>query len=355
MPVRLSAQAGPRPANGTGPPPADGADPRPRTADRVRLRYGGQDYDLAPGESVLDGLARHGVRVPSACRAGACHACLLKADTGDPGPAGQHGLKPALAARGYFLACLARPATGLAVRSGPEVITPGTLAASRWLGPDVLAIWLRPGKPVAFRAGQHATLHRGDGVIRTYSIANLPAEAARDGLEFHVRVYPGGAMSTWLARAAPGTRVGIGIPAGECFYTPGSPAAALLLAGTGTGIAPLLAIARDAFAQGHTGPVAVLHGAAEPGRLYLGTPLPRCVKHEALAAIRWRTCALSRGQDIVAAVTAELAAGPGPAATRAFLCGGPRTVAAMRRALFLAGMSLRDICADQFVPTCAGP
>ena len=72
--------------------------------------------------------------------------------------------------------------------------------------------------------------------------------------------------------------------------------------------------------------------------------------HKSLAAIHWRACALSRGQDIVAAVTAEVAAGPGPAVTRAFLCGGPHTVAAMRRALFLAGMSLRDSCAHQFLP-----
>jgi ferredoxin-NADP reductase/ferredoxin len=317
----------------------------------VRLRYAGRDYDLAPGESVLDCLARHGVRVPAACRAGACHACLLKADAGEPGLAAQHGLKPTLAARGYFLACVARPAADLAIRSGQDVITPGTLTASRWLGPDVLAVWVRPQSPVRFHPGQHTTLHRGDGLIRAYSIANLPAEAARDGLEFHVRVYPGGAMSAWLARAAPGARVGIGVPSGECFYTPGAPGGALLLAGTGTGIAPLLAIARDALEQGHAGLVSVLHGAAEPGRLYLGAaPSLRVVTHKSLTALRWRACARSRGQDIVTAVTAELAAGPGPAATRAFLCGGARTVAAMRRALFLAGMSLRDICADQFLP-----
>jgi ferredoxin-NADP reductase len=155
-------------------------------------------------------------------------------------------------------------------------------------------------------------------------------------------------MSGWLATAAPGTRVGIGVPAGDCFYIPppGAPAVSLLLAGTGTGIAPLLAIARDALAHGHAGPVAVLHGAAGPDRLYLGTRAPRGVWPENL---QWRTCALSAGQDIVAAVTAELAARD-PAATRAFLCGGPGTVAAMRRALFLAGMSLRDICADAFAP-----
>lgn len=240
---------------------------------RVRLSYAGQDYHLDPGESVLDGLARHGVRIPSACRAGACQACLLKADTGDPGAASQRGLKPTLAARGYFLACQARPASDLAVRSGRDAATPATLVATRWLSHDVLAVWLRPRRPVSFRAGQHTTLDRGDGVIRAYSIANRPAEAARDGLEFHVRVYPGGAMSGWLATAAPGARLAIGVPAGECFYTPGAPAAPLLLAGTGTGIAPLLAIARDAVAHGHSGPLIVFHGAAEPGRLYLGTPL----------------------------------------------------------------------------------
>src|SRR6202035_2882077 len=92
------------------------------------------------------------------------------------------------------------PTPGLAVRSGQDVITPGRLAASRWLSPSVLAV-----------------------VIRAYSIANLPAEAARDGLEFHVRIYPDGAMSAWLAGAPPGSPLGIGVPAGDCFYPPGAP------------------------------------------------------------------------------------------------------------------------------------
>lgn len=322
----------------------------------MRLTYAGQDYDLRPGESVLEGLARHGIRVPYACRAGVCHSCLLEADTGDPGPDARRGLRPALAARGYFLACAAHPTADLAVRSGQDATTPARLVARRWLSPDVLAVWLRPGLPVSFVAGQHVTLDRGDGVIRAYSIANLPAEAARDGLEFHVRVYPDGAMSAWLATATPGARVSLGVPSGECSYTPGAPATSLLLAGTGTGIAPLLAIARDALEHGHTGPVVMLQGAAEPGRLYLRPQLsPPRVRPKSLVAIDWRTCALSRGQDIVAAATAELAAGAGPAATRAFLCGGSRTVAGLRRALFLAGMSLRDICADQFLPAPQAP
>jgi CDP-4-dehydro-6-deoxyglucose reductase len=312
----------------------------------VRLTYAGQDYDLAPGESVLEGLARHGVALPAGCFAGACHSCLLRAETGDPGGAGQRGLKPSLAELGYFLACLARPLSDLAVANGGGAVADAVLTAREWLSRDVLAIRLRPRRPVGFRAGQHAALDRGDGVARVYSLANLPAEAARDGLEFHVRVYPAGALSGWLASVPLGAHVRVGPAAGGCFYSPGEPRTSLLLAGTGTGIAPLLAVARDALARGHTGPVAVLHGSAAPGRLYLGDEGPPWVRE---AGIRWRACARWRGQELTAAVLGELAL-QDPGTVRAFLCGGARSVTAMRRALFLAGMSLRDICSDTFLP-----
>jgi CDP-4-dehydro-6-deoxyglucose reductase, E3 len=334
----------------------------------VLVSYAGRAYGLRPGESVLEGLARHGVSVPAACRAGACHACLLRAEAGDPGAAGQRGLRPSLAARGYFLACLTRPDTDLTVGSGPGASTPARLVARDWLGPGVLGIWVRPRRPLRFLAGQHVTLDRGDGVIRAYSIANLPQEAARHGLEFHVRTHPGGAMSEWLAGAAPGARLRIGAPAGECCYPAGARDAALLLAGTGTGIAPLAAVARDALAHGHAGPVVLIQGASTHGRLYLtardlnahdtsapGTGLPpRTGDRGGTATVRWRTCVRAAGQDIVTAVTAELAALGDPAGIRAFLCGGPGSVVAMRRALFLAGMSLRHICADEFLPAARG-
>jgi ferredoxin-NADP reductase/ferredoxin len=330
----------------------------------MRVTFAGHRYELRPGESVLEGMARHGVGLPSACRAGACHTCLLRAVAGDPGEAGRRGLKPTLAARGYFLACLARPPADLTVRAaGQDVMTPATLAGTHRLSQDVLAVRLRPHRAVPFRAGQHVTLDRGSGVIRVFSIANLPSEAVA-GLEFHVRMRPGGAMSGWLAAAAPGTVIRLGVPAGDCFYLPGTPGSALLLAGTGTGIAPLLAIARDALRSGHTGPVTLIHGSATPAGLYLGERPPARLAGPAptgpaptgpgpagsVPAVRWRACACSRGEEITDAVISELRRGPGPAATRAFLCGGAGSVAAMRRGLFLAGMSLRDIQADEFVP-----
>jgi hypothetical protein len=95
----------------------------------------------------------------------------------------------------------------------------------------------------------------------------------------------------------------------------------------------------------------VLQGAAEPGGLYLaeGSVRSRAAGGGA-ARIRWRTCVLSRGQDIAEEVSLELARLGDPAMVRAYLCGGVRSVARMRRALFTAGMSLQSIQADEFVP-----
>jgi CDP-4-dehydro-6-deoxyglucose reductase, E3 len=317
------------------------------------LTFEGRDYELRPGESVLQGLARHGVGLPSACLAGSCQACLIRSVSGDPGPDARRGLKPTWQAAGYFLACLARPASDLAAAgAGEDTRIAATLACVTPMGPRVLRVRVRPDRPLDYQPGQHVALSTEDGLTRLYSPASLPAESARTGLEFHVRVYQDGAMSQWLARALPGAPLTVGSPGGECFYVPGDPDGPLLLAGTGTGIAPLLAVARTALAGRHRGPVVLIHGAAGQDGLYLGLRRPASLTAAgARPAPSWRTCLRCDGADIAAAVTEELARLRCPAGSvRAYLCGGARSVARMRRALFLAGMSLADIYADQFVP-----
>ncbi len=334
------------------------------------LTFEGRDYDLRPGESVLDAMSRHGVGLPAACRAGSCQACVIRSVSGDPGPEARRGLKATWLASGYFLACRARPAADLAIATaGEDARTPARLVSSRPIAPGVLRVLVQPDQPLDYRPGQHVAVSRADGITRIYSIVSLPAESALTGIELHVRVYPAGAMSEWLASARPGTPLSLGSPGGECFYLPGSTSHPLLLAGTGTGIAPLLAVARSALAQRHRGPVVLIHGASGPAALYLGTRCPRVLEAEAARAaaagqvaaaggppgarpvLSWRTCLLSEGGDIADAVAGELGKLDGaPGRARAYLCGGARSVSRMRRALFMAGMSLADIYSDQFVP-----
>lgn len=67
------------------------------------VTFEGRSYALRDGESVLDGLTRHGVRVPCACRSGILPSCVMQSLDAPP-PAAQRGLSPARREGGYFLA-----------------------------------------------------------------------------------------------------------------------------------------------------------------------------------------------------------------------------------------------------------
>ncbi|MBV8493365.1 MAG: oxidoreductase, partial [Alphaproteobacteria bacterium] len=61
-------------------PPARLEDDRPFT---VKLARRGDEYDVAPGETILDVLRRHGVDARSSCELGYCGACLTKYVAGE--------------------------------------------------------------------------------------------------------------------------------------------------------------------------------------------------------------------------------------------------------------------------------
>jgi NAD(P)H-flavin reductase/ferredoxin len=324
----------------------------------ARVRYEAQWYPLEPHESVLDGLLRQGHSVPHACKAGVCQSCLLRAASGAVPEKAQVGLKETLKARNYFLACSCRLEAGteLELAGGAEELqVPARLESLELLSEDVLRVRLRPEAPFEYRAGQYLTLLRADGLARSYSVASLPGE---ETLELHVRLLPGGAMSGWLrTEARPGEAVRLQGPAGECFYVPGRPEQPLLLAGTGTGLAPLYGIVRDALAQGHTGPIWLFHGARDARGLYLVEALRELAARYSNLHYRPSVLEGRLGEGIaVGALDALIRAEcPKPVGWRAFLCGNPELVVSLRKKLFLAGLSLKDIHADAFLPSLRPP
>jgi NAD(P)H-flavin reductase len=278
---------------------------------------------------------------------------LVQATKGAPPPNAQAGLKDAQRLQGYFLACQARLSEDLTISlSGARGLDiPARVVSVDPLSSDVIRVRLRPAKPLKYRAGQYITLVRTDGLARSYSIASQPHS---DGgcLELHVRVFPNGRMSGWLASdGAPLVDVAIRGPIGECFYVPGSPKQPLLLAGTGTGLAPLWGILHDALAAGHSGPIELWHGSRTADGLYLVNEL------EALASVHrnfnYHRCVLEGGANADTAVgsldAAVLASAPSFDGHRVFLCGDPNLVNLMKRKVFLKGASMREIHADAFV------
>ena len=74
-----------------------------------------------------------------------------------------------------------------------------------------------------------------------------------------MRQVPGGRMSTTLCDTAPiGARFGVRGPFGDCTLRDGEQDRPLLLVGVGTGLAPMLGLARDAYARGWRAPVTLI-------------------------------------------------------------------------------------------------
>ncbi len=308
------------------------------------IDWEGRQVQLASGESVLDGLLRIGVPVAHSCRAGVCQSCLLKASSGEPGLASQAGLKPAWIEQSCFLACVSYPAGDLAAEApGAGVRSTAHLLETRWLSPTVLRVLLQPEASPVHRAGQYLTLFRDDGLARSYSIASLPSEGK---IELHVRIVPNGQMSSWLAQhASPGIAVSIQGPAGNCFYTAGTPDQPLLLAGTGTGLAPLFGILRDAIEQGHRGPIWLYHGATNSQGLYLQAELEElAAKH---SNVKYQPVLLDTHGPVTDFI---FRAHPQLKGWRGYICGNPDFVNPLKKRVFLAGMGSRDIYSDAFIP-----
>ena len=319
------------------------------------LEFEGRSFTRRDDETVLDCLLREGAQISSFCRSGACQACVLKASSGSLPPAAQVGLKPAHKQQGFFLSCQCRPDGPLAIErcDAAESHASRVTRVAR-LSADVLQVWLERPVGFVFRAGQFVQLTRSsDGLMRPYSLASEPEE---EELELQVALLANGKMSGWLADA-PGQAVGIQGPFGECFYQEGEPERALLLAGTGTGLAPLAGILKAAIRHGHQGEITLFHGAANLSGLYLRAQLEALA--DALPALqlvgsllscddaqlgthgRWRLDAQPLDRLVLSRY-------PKLDALRLYFCGNPTLVHQLRKRAYLAGASLSRIHSDAF-------
>lgn len=315
------------------------------------VRYEQRQFHPQEGETLLDTLLSGGVAAPHSCKSGVCGSCLMRVTEGSVPARAQDGLKDAWKAQGYFLPCVCVPHDDVTVAAaGADAQVEATIASLEALSRSVLRVRVRCANPFEFRAGQYVTLIREGGLARSYSIASLPNG---ESLELHVRRIPNGRMSGWLFESArPGDAVRLQGPSGECFYLNGREDQPLLLAGAGTGLAPLYGILRDALARGHRGPIHLFHGAVRPEGLYLQQELRALAgKHE---NVDYTPVVLEGGE--AGMVTAPLDRAiltrfPKLDGWRAFVCGDPALVQLLRKRIFLAGAASRDIHADAFVPS----
>lgn len=316
-----------------------------------RLTFEGREHSVAPGQTVLAALEAAGETVESSCRAGICQTCLVRAESGTIPKAAQAGLPEGLVAEGYFMACVCTPDSDMVVTRA-EAVRPHvrvTVDDVTFLSTNVVRLRITPQTPFSYRPGQFLGLVLPDAAPRSYSIASLPQ---RDPwIELHIRLIPGGLVSTLVSRSLrAGDRLDVVGPSGSCVYPETAFDRPLVLAGTGTGLAPLWGILQDALERGHTGPIRLYHGALSCPGLYLVDELEALARRH--PQLTYRPCIQDEGAsgDLCEAVLGGESA---PADSEFFLCGDPTLVGRLKRALFLKGAKLPRIHADPFIPTAA--
>lgn len=311
--------------------------------------FEGVTIEAEDGDTVLSALLRHEVEVNHRCKAGACQACLVRSR--DPVPSSaQVGVDDILVAGGAFLACQAKASAVTTVeRLGDDVLPrfPAVVLAMEWASEDVLVVDFE-ARGFGATPGRFIRLVHPSGVTRPYSLAT-PAWIDSGLVRLHVRVLPDGEMSQRLAASAIGDPYEIEGPFGRCSYRSETGEEPILMIGSGTGLAPLYAIATDALKHGHRGSIHLYHGAATSSRLYYRDELRDLA--EVSEQFRFVACA---DEDVTDGVRAgsplhlALEDHPNLEGFRVYLCGHPQLVRLAQKKCFLAGANLRDIAADPF-------
>lgn len=256
------------------------------------LKYQGREARTREGETVLDAFLRQGISVPFSCRNGTCHVCLQQCVSGEIPPVAQNDLGQELRDRGYFKTCKCVPLGDMEI-APPEGLYSTTLVYGKeLLAPHVCKLLIEPPGNLEYRAGQFVNLRGSDRLIRSYSLASVPGDDYF--LELHVQRKNGGAMSGWIFDTLQaGDEIDIQGPSGDCYYRPEERTHPILMVATGTGLAPLYGILRQALRDRHRGDIHLYHGGRDESRFYLRRELRELEKahphfhyHECISGTR---------------------------------------------------------------------
>ena len=218
-----------------------------RTAD-------GHEYRCADDDTLLRAGLRAGLGFPYECNAGSCGTCKVELISGQvvsmrpDAP----GLTDQDRARNRILACQARPSTDCQIkarlrsenvpRHRPARFR-AKLMGHRDLTHDMREFtFTAPGAP-GFRPGQYALFYLpGIEAPRTYSMSNI--DDGSGTWQFIVRRVPGGHGTVALFDKVPiASHVELDGPYGLAYLREESPRD-LILIGGGSGLAPVLSLAR---------------------------------------------------------------------------------------------------------------
>ena len=227
------------------------------------------------------------------------------------------------------------------------------------LNPETLCVRLRCPDITHYKAGQYLKVFVDEQTVRSYSLASSPG--IDEELHLHIRKSASGGVSRWFhEELAVGDAIHIGPPQGSCFYLPVDIDQPILMIGTGSGLAPLYGMARNALRHGHRGQINLYHGVRHREELYLVEQLhalSRLNKNFQYSPCVSRGPAEQRpdenpaGEGALAGRALDIALRDTPLSDdwRVYLSGNPAMVHDARDAAALAGVPFSSIFSDLFV------
>jgi NAD(P)H-flavin reductase/ferredoxin len=329
----------------------------------VTAHVNGRPLTVRPSETLLQAALRSGIDFPHGCRVGGCATCKCRLLSGRVKALTQaaYVLTEDELEQGYILACQSVPNTDIAVavdlssRQERRRISGRVLAQER-LTRDITLLRIQLSEGLHYKAGQfaHLSLAPLGEHARSYSFATPVQSDAQ--VQFFIRKVQGGALSTLVnERKLVGQAAVVDGPFGEFWLRPAE--APLVFIAGGSGLAPILAVLKEASQTGIRRPATLLFGARQQSDLYALDEIKTIEKHwgadfnfipvlsDVSDADAWQG---ERGM-----VGEQLARHLRPAA-HAYLCGPPAMIDACTATLLQRGVAQEHIHADRFT-TIRGP
>jgi CDP-4-dehydro-6-deoxyglucose reductase/ferredoxin-NAD(P)+ reductase (naphthalene dioxygenase ferredoxin-specific) len=245
---------------------------------RIQVLNRKATVDCPIPKTILDAALDAGLDYPFGCQSGSCGACKSRLVSGavELSDYSEFALSEEERDGGLILACRSYPKTDCAVmfledseaHRHPIRALSGRVIATERMTHDILLVRIgfdQNEAPLAFSAGQFASLSFAGAPTRDYSMANQPGDAA---LTFHIRLIPNGVVSTLVHRAdILGQPVTVKGPYGVS-YLRHDHAAPFLAAAGGSGLAPIASIVETALQLGMKQHMVVYFGARAERDLY---------------------------------------------------------------------------------------
>lgn len=247
-----------------------------------RISIGEETFRARSGQVLLDAALVQGVEMPHDCRAGRCGSCLTRVRAGIT--MGGQTRQP-----GMIHACQAMVFSDLELELEPlppVVSTRGKVVRITEMAEDIVEVVIEPSSTLDLLRGQYCRFRFRGYPDRPFSpTASMLATGDGDLIHLHIKRVRGGRVTPHLGGAIKaGHSVVVDGPRGHAFLRPGA-SNRLVLVGSGTGFAPIWAVAAAALHENAERPVVLIAASRKLAAFYMSPALDLATRYPNVTAI----------------------------------------------------------------------